>query len=417
MPFDLGPSRIATRASRTRIELLRPPTPKRFADGLAKLLGRLEPDPRPMPARFAFHDIGTYYQVTSANVSGYRETATESPITWTGRDRAHLRDRLLANIGTASVGGSGRRIESTVRLQSASDETDGTLTTLVLGGRRFDLLAATDTWCEMAPQADRLAALSTLPPSQSITAAIAAVEAESRESWDAESRSRTGTDGTIVAHLTDGRYRLAVESVRSFYSFDTADSVNFKSTEDPAFERPDAPAMSVAYGDSQSTSVDVWLVPQMHQWRLDWTARYLFINIFGAFEVVSIANTGAFLSRLPFYPVRYSMTLIGSAVQAASVSRALARTQTYATMILNDIRRQSISPFGVLLLDGRVNGEWRIFQREVRQGQLVGVLRYRYQGGPPIVRYVWRRTTDAREFTLLDNGSLNVPGEVTGTGA
>lgn len=426
MPFEgatgvAGRAQIATRDKRIRVELLRPASKARRLVEAARLRPRPEPAPNRSPARFAFYDIGTYYQLASGNVSGYRETATEMPTAPSSVERAVLRDRWLANLTATTVGGSGRAIENCVRLQAGSTETDGTITTLLLrqaaSTRRLDLLAATDTWTGQVPLALRQSALASLPagPSSAHTATVAAgLAAESLESWDAQSRTRTGTDGTIVARLTDGRWTVAVESVRSFYSFDTGDETNYAVTDAPAFERSEASRPAVLFGDRQATSVDIWLVPQLHQWRLDWITRYLFISIYGSFQVVESPNTGAFMSRLPFYPVRYSMTLVGSAVQAASISSAIVRTTTYAQMIAGDVARQYVTPFSAFLLDGRVNGEWKIYQREVAVGQLVGVLDYRYQDGPPLRRYIWRRTLDARAFTLLDSGALNVPGEVTG---
>lgn len=400
------------------------PTGIRRAIDMSRLRANVTTTELCHPGRLSFYDLGTYYQVDGNNSSGYRESASEMSVAPTAQDYAALRDRWIANYtaGVVTVGGSGRRIETSMRLQSNSDETDGCIITAMLksqGGasRAYNLIAAGDVWTEQVPQALRLSALAALPagPSSAHVSSVAdGIAGESRESWDAESRSRTGKDGTIVARVLDGRWTLSVTSVRQFYSFDTGDLVNYKLTEEPAFERPEATVQAVEFGVTQSTTVDVWLVPQLHQWRLDWTARYLFISIYGNFEVVEYPNTGLYLSRLPFYPVRYSMTLVGSAVQAASISSQVSRTQTYATMLVADTSRQIITPFMIMLLDARVDGQWRLYQREVRVGQLVAVLRYRYQGGPPIVRYVWRRTLDHRAFTLLDSGALNVPGEVSG---
>jgi hypothetical protein len=72
------------------------------------------------------------------------------------------------------------------------------------------------------------------------------------------------------------------------------------------------------------------------------------------------------------------------------------------------------TPYYAILLEARYDGRWTIYQRDIAEGQLVGVLRYRYQGGEPITRYVWRRTPLVRPLVALDAGSLNVAGEVVG---
>lgn len=421
MPLDsTSPTVKALPGDRVKIVLeRRKPAARRVAESIY-----LHVSPRPSKfrhaAEFAFYDIGTFYSVTSDNVSGYRETGTEIPVTPTAGELAGIRNEFTANLQTATVGGSNRLIENCYRLQSDSAETDGLITALVLGigetTRRYDLIAASTEWAQQVPAADRIAALDTLPSGasdQAVASARAAIVAESLESWDAYSASRTSADGTITARDLDGRYTVAIESVRSFYSFDTADLVNYKITDEPAYERPEAPVMAVEVGDTQSTRVDVFLVPQMVQTTVQWIARYLFISLFG-WGYFTYPNTGSYMSRLPFYPLAYNLNLAGTATQSVTMSERIKRTTTYARMLASDLVRQVFTPYYAILLEARYDGRWTIYQRDIAEGQLVGILRFRYQGGPPIVRYVWRRTPLVRPFVALDAGSLNVPGEVVG---
>lgn len=420
MPFDGSQTIKVKPGSRVKVELVRI-RPKFLRPLQDKYLhGRPVPQKWRQPARFAFYDLGTFYTVNADNSSGYRETGTEIATAWTASDAANVRNELTAGLVTANVGGSNRVIERCYRLQSGSTETDGLITALVLknGGasQRYDLISASTTWSEQVPAATRLAAIDSLPagPSaQGIAAARAAVVAESLESWDAYSANRTGRDGTITARNLDGRYTVAVESARSFYSFDTSDFVNYKITEEPAYERAEAPTMAVEFGDMQSTSVDVWLVPQMVQTTIQWITRYLFISLF-EFGYFTWANTGSYLSRLPFYPLPYNLNFAGTATQSVTMSERIRLTNTYARMIQADIARMVFTPFFAIILEARYDGRWTIYQREIPEGQLVGVLRYRYNGGLPVTRYVWRRTRLNRPFVALDAGSLSVPGEVTG---
>lgn len=420
-PLDsTSPTVKAYPGDRVKIVLeRRKPAARRVAESIY-----LHTNPQPSKfrhaAEFAFYDLGTFYTVTSDNVSGYRETGTEIPVTPTASERANVRNELTANLQTATVGGSNRVIENCYRLQSDSTETDGLITTLVLGAggtaRRYDLIAASNEWAQQVPAADRIAALDTLPSGasdQAVAAARAAVVAESLESWDAYSGGRTGADGTMVARDLDGRYTVAVESVRSFYSFDTSDLTNFKVTEEPAYERPEAPVMAVEVGDTQSTRVDVFLVPQMVQTTIQWITKYLFISLF-EFGYFTYVSTGSYLSRLPFYPLAYNLNFAGTATQSVTMSERIRRTATYARTIQTDINRMVFTPFFVIILEARYDGRWTIYQRDVVEGQLVGVLRFRYQGGAPITRYVWRRAPLVRPFVALDAGSLNVAGEVVG---
>lgn len=420
MPFDGSQTIKVKPGARVKVELvrLRPKFLRPLQDKY--LHGRPGPEKWRQPARFAFYDLGTFYTVNTDNSSGYRETGTEIASAWTARDAASVRNELTSNLYRTNVGGSGREIENCCRLQSGSTETDGLITALVLknGGasQRYDLISASPTWSEQVPAATRLAAIDSLPTgpaTQGIAAARNAVVAESLESWEPYSANRTGRDGTMVCRNLDGRYTVAVESARSFYSFDTADLVNFKITDEPAYERPEAPTVAVEFGDMQSTSVDVWLVPQMVQTTIQWITRYLFISLFD-FGYFTWANTGAYLSRLPFYPLAYNLNFAGTATQSVTMSARIRRTNTYAQMIASDLARQAFTPWYLIILESRYDGRWTIYQREIPEGQLVGVLRMRYQNGPPIVRYIWRRTRLDRPFVALDAGRLDVPGEVTG---
>jgi hypothetical protein len=119
------------------------------------------------------------------------------------------------------------------------------------------------------------------------------------------------------------------------------------------------------------------------------------------------------MSRLPFYPLAYNLNLAGTATQSVTMSERIKRTTTYARMLASDLVRQVFTPYYAILLEARYDGRWTIYQRDIVEGQLVGILRFRYQGGPPIVRYVWRRTPLVRPFVALDAGVLSVPGEVT----
>lgn len=420
-PFDGSNQVKAKPGSTVVVNLFRARREVTVTDALARLHGGFRPEPKPNPARFAFYDLATFYQLNSStNESSYRETDTEIGAGWSAVDTAMLRNDMLGNVVKVIVGGSNRPIERCYRLQANSDETDGLITALLLkkGGtsKRLELIAASETWTEQVPAADRLAALASLPAglgAQAVAAAQTRVANESLESWNAYSRSRTGADGTIVAHSLDGLYRVAVESARTYYSFDTSDLDAYKVTDEPAFERPEAGVPDVAFGAAESTRCDVWLVPQMVDTTIQWFARYLIISLFGG-AVFDSVNTGRYLSRLPFYPTSYNLNLAGSVTNSVAMSERIRRTATYGRMIAVDAARQFIGPLFAVILLYRHMGRWTITQREIPAGQLVGVLRYRYQAGPPLTRYVWRRTRLNRPFVQLDGGSLNIPGEVIG---
>ena len=421
MPFDSSSPTVTVRpGSRVRVELVRPPTVVRRIVDAARLHGRSRPAPVRHPVRIAPHDIGTYYVVDSDNSSGYRETDTEISTQWREADKAQIRNDYLANIYRTTVGGSGRSIENTARFQGGSDETDGLITAVTMKRdgyeKRFDFIGATQTWTEQVPAALRLAALAALPagPSDAIVDGVAAgIGREALESWDVNSRHRTSADGTLVCSMLDGKYRLGISSARYYYPFDTADTTTYKITAEPAFERAEVPAVDTLIGDTVSTEIDLWLVPQTYQTLIQWYARFLYITLF-SFGYFIIPNTGAYLARLPYYPQQYSLTLAGSVTNAVAMSNRIRQTRTYAAMIRADLALQVFSAYFMLILVDRFNGRWTLYQKDIPAGQLCGVIRYRFQGGPPVVQYVWRRETLARPFVAVDSGQLNVPGEVTG---
>lgn len=375
------------------------------------------------PITASVYDIGTFYSA-SDDVGSYREIDTEiMRPTMTRTDLAAMTKDMIEGVMKTRAAISGREIWSPHQLQAGTTETDGLITNLSLSmdgaaRRTVDLISSGPTWVPRPTPESKLEALGLLDaPISKLTEHLQRVKHETFEQWDNPTAARVGRDGTVrFTGCLEGQWDIAASSVRSFLSFDVADRETYRVTAYPSPRAPEVYCPVLSTCPTTLTHVDVFLAPRMYQFLIRWIAVYLFVTLFN-WGYRASPNTGTCMLRLPFYPTQYDLNSHSGGVggtNSVAVSERIRRTRTYARMIAQDLALQVFSPYYMLLLAYRTKGSCEIYQREIPADALCARLRFQYNDGGGIDRFVWRKTVDPKPFLLVDTVSLNVPGEVIG---
>jgi hypothetical protein len=403
--------------SRVTVELHRARRRRRAGASGGELPDHARAVYRRYPARAGVYDLGTVYQFDHypglAAVSKYNQIGLESDVLFRSTARARVREALLSNLTETTVADSGRRILSPYRFQ-VSGETDTAATALFYhqSGRteRVALSGESESWAARIPAATQEATLTArldsrpadAPERQTLIEARAAVRRERYEQWDAVSRPRRGREATAAAYLTDGLWEQGFDSYRIYQPFTSWDRVNFKITAEPSFAAADVEPIKVEVGPYGSSWTDVLVAPQMHQWTLQYYARYAVGTLFFT-ALVAWPTTGTFLERLPFYPFPYDEAgalVLGRNERALSFMAA--RSRPYAQMLAFDRAVEVYSPYFFVILIDRVGGRIALNWRNIAAGTLAAVIRTRAGDAVAGTRYVWRRTELVRPNTQFD---------------
>jgi hypothetical protein len=368
------------------------------------------------PARAGVYDLGTRYAYDTypgiMPVSKFTQTSLETSVLFNATHQLQLRGYLLNFLDTVEVAHSGRTIPNAYRFQ-VNPETTGTATDLLYHQhgvtRRFPVAGSGKHWGEAVAVATRLAKVEAAledpkwaPARQDLLAARERLTRERDERWDTLSRTRRGKEGTAAANLTDGKWAIGLDSLRHYQPFQTWDTENFKVTAGAAFARAEVAAPTVRVGRLESTWTDVLTAPQMHQYTVAWHALYL-VGTLWFFSLTAFATLGTFLERLPFYPYAYDLSRGAfHASNATAVQYMVSQTATVARMKAFDLAVQVWSPLFFIILVARVGGRVVMAYRNIPARSLCAVLKTRYQGGEPSVRYVWRKTTLVRDNSVFD---------------
>ena len=382
------------------------------------------------PVSMELYDLGVFYNdefdpTTNEIKSQYTETSLEVSNLLNATDLARVRGYLLANLGEVTVAHSDRPTAKAFRLQSASTETDGTITTVKYEQngtvRNGNPLGETQEWARKVPNATRAADLTdffaTLPSDDesrpSIAEAIARALHETWERWRPQSATRVGADGTLRKRLTEGRWGIGIDSYVAYQPWLSWDETNFKTTSEPRASADAATFPQAISGAGQSTRYRVFMAPQMLQWQCRWTALYEYYTLFtqGTFWLFAVTQ---WCDRLPFFPWAFQLSEVGNGANWTTVSRRISHTQHYRALLALDEAVQVFSGYLIVVLAARLAGRWSIRFRDIAANTLCARVEAYYNGATTSVdRYIWRRTARPRTNDLLERGELNTE-EVTG---
>src|SRR6185369_7941675 len=239
------------------------------------------------------------------------------------------------------------------------------------------------------------------------------VERERLESWTTDALAYATHEGTQRPALLPGAYDLGLSSLRHLQSWDSWDTANFKITEEPLFTAGESALPQALAANAAHREFDVFCGPQMWEYLVQWYDFYAIGTIWFV-ELVAIPNTGVFAGPLPILPRPYALS--GStqfAHNSDAISRYVERTNTYARMRQQALAYQTFTPWFFIIYLGSVGGRVTLMQINQPAGGLCARVDVPV-GASRLTRYVWRRTELVRPNEIVDQLSLNIPGEVIG---
>lgn len=225
------------------------------------------------------------------------------------------------------------------------------------------------------------------------------------EIWGPASAPRVGRDAEIVARVAPGLAGVGIGSEWYYEPFQIGDYHRCKLTSVPLYDAPDVPHETVLLNRRRVRDIRIAAAPQRH----NLVTRWLDVYLVGAgwwSTILYFPTLRQFSLRAGFWPEiwRPSGAPVDQATVGVAMSTRISRTLAYASAI-----REGAALGSFFFLVGRVQGEYKIYQRSLDARALCGVIDVdaRHSGSPPERYYAWRRVSIPRDRVPLDNNGLH----------
>lgn len=371
------------------------------------------------------YDLGTRY-ATRTDPTGdpdgfyttpqYLEISMEERINAPAEDRVAIMSVLVDARRRVAVIRSGRDAWTTWALPGASTETDAMAVRVTLrhvethAERPYELQGDTESW-RRARTADerveeyeeRVASATDPAEAERLRTVLERARQHSFEGWYPQIAGRVGRDGTLTARLSPGSYTAAFESAANLYNpCDPADEENYATKVLPGSATEDTGAPRFPVGVRQSSHVEYWAVPAVHEITVSWWAHYAWGTLFSGGDFF-IPQVRRWRQRLPVFPYAFGLGGGGqSATNDVAVSEQLERSVNYREMIAADRFLETFSPFFFVILIERIEGQYLWGFGDYLAGTLAGIYRV-----DAVDYFVYRTTTEFRSAVAFAAGTVS----------
>jgi hypothetical protein len=381
---------------------------------------RRDPSRLPRPKIAPIYDAGTQIRRVLDREAGiyrdeYVEVESEGPPVLRYWDTWLWANRMIERSQATFTTDHGRReIAGTYPLQWDT-QTGTTNTTLLFRGQHGEVDAAAATG---APYWRRPASIEAQRETLERWSQDGVVDGRAgdggarlwKERLDALEAEQWGTYTEHRIHETAGMYPALHPGAYRMHWASTAfepggmDPARYKWTEGDTYYSTEVEPRQITVNTSRATDCELWLIPRRNRVVFQWLDMYE-ISFFWFGTIIYYPITRAITLRTPFLP-RYSAPAgVSEDPFGASVdmSTRLALTQAYASALREG---DALAASGFFHLVGRVQGRYGVWSRDLDEGALCGILRFRLGTGERTY-YCWRKVRILQDkVTPLEIGPL-----------